>query len=739
MSTSKHKWRFFRAGDFEQPLLNTAADLAALRDLDQKLWATLACPTDRLNISHKFLQLMDENGDGRIRAPEVLNAIDWTLARLNDPDCLFTQRPLTLGDLKEDSEESHNLIMAARRLLDMLGRGEEGSLSAADTLDTEVIFPPNHSNGDGLVPAQLTEDEELQELIGQIIDCLGEETDRGGEPAVSADKITAFFEQVNEVQAWHQSADAKLRQPFGEHSDSALSLIVKLKDKINDFFTRIELVAYDTRAVTMMAADEEELCRLGAGSLANLDSLQDLPLANLQQTGGISFKEGLNPAWHADMQALYQQVVLPEFGDNGTMSREQWQAILAKAGAWLAWQDERPTVAILDTLELDSVLALDSANREQQLNALVELDLEVEEAAQGWVDLDRLLNMQEYLVPLLKNFVSFEHFYGRQEKAIFQAGRLFIDSKSCDLVVDVEDIEAHSAVATQSNSFLLYCHCVRRDDAQETPEERNVVALISAGAEHELMPGRNGLFYDNDGNDWDATVVKVIENAISVREAFWSPYQRIANLISDQIQKLAAGQDEKLIASAAERIEGGAAGAPFDIAKFAGIFAAIGLALGAIGTAFAAAFSGLLALHWWQWPLVILGLIVVMSGPSMLLAWFKLRRRSLGPILDANGWAVNAQARISINFGTSLTQLAHLPKGSGRSIRDPYARKSSLRWILPLLILLAAGGTGWYYLDGPGKALWQEPSASTAETAEVPAEQAVSEPKDTQPPAEAAE
>ncbi|TDQ34185.1 hypothetical protein [Thiopseudomonas denitrificans] len=701
MSEQPHKWRFFRAGDFEQPLLKNAADLAALRQLDQKLWATLACPTDRLNISHKFLQLMDENGDARIRAPEVLNAIDWTLARLNDPDCLFTQRPLTLADLK-DGADSHSLILAARRLLSLLGRNEEDSLTADDTADPAVIFPPDVANGDGLVPAQLTGDESLQALIGQIIECLGEQTDRSGEPGVSAEQVTEFFAQVNTVREWHQSASAEVSEPFGDATANTIEVLERVKDKINDYFTRVELVAYDARSATIMAADEDELARLGAGSLARLDCLKDLPLANLEQTGGLHFCQGINPAWQADVQAFRAQVVVPLYGDIQLLERSQWQSILDKAAAYFAWQADRPAVALLEQLPLDTVLAI-NCQQEEALTALIASDLEVEEAAQGWVDLDKLLNMQQYLVPLLKNFVSFEDFYGNREKAIFQAGRLFIDGKSCDLVIDVADVEAHSAVATQSNSFLIYCHCVRRGQPVDGREECNIVALVSAGVDHELMPGRNGLFYDRDGNDWDATVVKVIENAISVREAFWSPYRRIATLISDQIQKFAAGQDDKLIASAAERVENGTTAAPFDIAKFAGIFAAIGLAVGALGTALAAAFSGLLALHWWQWPLVIIGLIVVVSGPSMLMAWFKLRRRSLGPILDANGWAVNAQARISINFGTRLTQTASLPKGSG-SLRDPYARKSPLRWIVPLIALVLAGAA-WYFVAGPGTTL----------------------------------
>ena len=117
--------------------------------------------------------------------------------------------------------------------------------------------------------------------------------------------------------------------------------------------------------------------------------------------------------------------------------------------------------------------------------------------------------------------------------------------------------------------------------------------------------------------------------------------------------------------------------AAFDVAKFAGIFAAIGLALGAIGTALAALLGGLFSLSWWQIPLVLLGVMLLISGPAVIVAWFKLRSRTLGPILDANGWAINARARINIPFGTSLTQLAQLPANAQRSMVDPYADKPS--------------------------------------------------------------
>jgi hypothetical protein len=79
----------------------------------------------------------------------------------------------------------------------------------------------------------------------------------------------------------------------------------------------------------------------------------------------------------------------------------------------------------------------------------------------------------------------------------------------------------------------------------------------------------------------------------------------------------------------------------------------------------------------WQIPLVFVGIILLISGPSMLIAWLKLRKRNLGPILDANGWAVNAKARINVPFGRSLTQVASLPAGAQRDLIDPFAEKKS--------------------------------------------------------------
>ncbi|NCA68813.1 MAG: hypothetical protein EOM91_01695 [Sphingobacteriia bacterium] len=93
--------------------------------------------------------------------------------------------------------------------------------------------------------------------------------------------------------------------------------------------------------------------------------------------------------------------------------------------------------------------------------------------------------------------------------------------------------------------------------------------------------------------------MKVIEQPIGVGEAFWRPYKRIGRMFTEQIQKFPGAHDQAVTTSASEGLTAVAStpavapAAPFDIAKFAGIFAALGLAVGAICTAFATLLASL--------------------------------------------------------------------------------------------------------------------------------------------------
>ena len=300
--------------------------------------------------------------------------------------------------------------------------------------------------------------------------------------------------------------------------------------------------------------------------------------------------------------------------------------------------------------------------------------------------LRKLLLLSRDFYRLLRNFVTFEDFYDKHQndKAIFQAGTLIIDQRACTLCVRVSDMGKHNLQAGQSGMFLIYCDC----ESKKLGQKMQIVAAMTIGDIRNLKVGKNALFYDNAGNDWDAVVTKIIDNPISISQAFWSPYRKLGDWISNLINKSASEKNDKAFAEATAKIEENAKKTPeeknkvqaFDIAKFAGIFAAFGMAIGYIGAFFTSLGKGFgdLAEKGWYMPiLAIIGLMLVISGPAMIMAWIKLRKRNLAPLLNANGWAINADAVVSVMFGTTLTQQAQFPM---LQLVDPLAKKGMPAW-----------------------------------------------------------
>lgn len=691
MTSSTHRWRFFRAGGFDQVRLDTGADLAHLAELDQKLWVALSCPTQGVELDAATLALVDTDADGHVRAPELIAAIDWAIARLRSPDVLVRAGALALADINGDGEDNTKLLAATRRILASLGKADATHISVEDCTDIGRIFGGMPFNGDGVIAAKGLSDD-LQAAIATLIDRLGAVPDRSGEPGVNRATVERFFEEGAALQAWRQDARAAVSGLTEEASAADVFAVLQaVRAKVDDFFQRCQLAAFDPRAANLLNGSEDDLQRIGSQLLGGGAGTQDvatLPLAYVSSGASLPLRDKLNPAWAAAVQALYRQVVQPLLGDRAELSEAEWRALDARFADFEAWQAASPETP-LDQLDAEALAALLAGDVRSRLLDLVTQDEAAAEEAALIGDVERLVRYTRDLAKLANNFVAFTDFYTRRDKASFQAGTLYIDGRSSDLCVKVLDAGKHAALATLSGVYLAYCECSRAG------EKLTIAAAITAGDADQLMAGRNGVFYDRQGRDWDATIVKIVDHPISIRQAFWTPYKKVSRLIGEQVQKFAASKAQastdfttQAVAKAGEKAAAGAAApaaqaappappAPVDAAKFAGIFAAVGLAIGAIGTALAAVVTGFLGLKAWQMPLALLGLMLLISGPSMAMAFFKLRNRNLGPILDANGWAVNTRARINIPFGAALTQLAKLPDGAERALTDPYAEKRS--------------------------------------------------------------
>jgi len=703
-----HRWTFFRAGGFDQVKLESGADLEHLDELDLKLWVALACPSHHLELDTRTLSLVDSDKDGRVRVPELIAAVKFAVANLKNPDDLLKGKAsLPLDAIDDSTPEGKILLASARQILQHLGKASEEALSCDDFSDTAKIFADTAFNGDGVITELSSDEEDVRALLLEIMDTIGSVPDRSGKPGVSAEQVNAFFEEVQAFADWSAkgSASADTVYPLGfDKTSAAANAVAAVRAKVNDFFGRCRLAAFDPRAAQLLNRKEEEYLEVASRDLSlSADEVAIFPLAQVAAERPLPLLRSVNPAHAAALAKLRDDAITPFLGAREQLSEKDWLALVEKLAAHDAWLAEKPKLRI-EKLGRERTLAIHGSSSKQTLDELVAKDKALEAESASIDQVERLVRYYRDLFVLCENFVNFRDFYDGDEPAIFQCGTLYIDQRACRLCLPVEDAAKHATLAGLAGAYLAYVDCVHK----ATNEKMQIVAAFTDGDSDNLMVGRNGIFYDRKGRDWDATISKIVDNPISLRQAFWAPYKKFVRLIEEQVAKRAAAADSeshsKLGEAASATANVGATNVvsakPAEPAKVdVGAVAALGVAVGAIGT-FVTAFIGYAAGVFKLGPLAviaaIIGLLLLISTPSLVLAFIKLRKRNLAPILDANGWAVNGHARINVPFGATLTSVAKLPAGSRRESIDLYAEKGLpwKRWAF--LALVAYLAYCWY-------------------------------------------
>ena len=680
-----YDWSYCSFGGVVRVNVRNGEDIAHLPELDKKLWTVLSLPTEGLEFPSETLKMIDTDSDGKIRVDEIIAASKWLCTVLKDKDLLIkAPDTLKLSDINTDSPEGAALEKSARQILSNL-KLEKDEVSVADTSDSVAIFADTKFNGDGVITPGSTEDAHLKEVIELIAEKIGSATDRSGVQGINAEQIEAFYGALADYAAWQDAAGADIR-PFGDNTQAVLDAVEALKDKVADFFMRCKLIAFTEAAALAVDVSADKISAISDHDLSGeAEEIASYPLARPSKDGILRF-DGINPAWKGRVDAMK---TLAGMEDKEGIDEAAWNALVAKFAPYTAWKDSKKGDAV-ESLGLEKVKELIAAADKDALLKLVEADKALEAEANSIDEVNKLTHLVRDFYKLLKNYVILSDFYSpdQNQMSVFEAGRLYIDQRCCRLCVRVADMGKHADMAGLSGMFLLYCACT----SKTTGKSMNIVAVMTDGSTRNLRPGTNGVFYDRDGVDYDATIIRIVENPISVKQAFWAPYVKFWNWITGLVNKSAAEKDaksmENLQASAsAAPADAAAKKQPFDIGKFAGIFAAVGMAIGLLGAAIAGIVAGLAKLPWWGLLLVIVGIMLLISGPSCFIAWGKLRRRNLGPVLNANGWAINSSIIVNIPFGRTLTSIAKYPK---LKLDDPYKPKAPLWWRILRWVLLAA-------------------------------------------------
>ena len=698
----KYKWEFANIGGASRVKITTGEDIAHLDELDPKMWTVLSCPVTGLEIDEKSLAYIDADADGKIRVADVIATSQWLSGAVKNLDVLVEETDsIDIEHLDQENAAGLKLYKSAKQILENLGK--EGTvISLADTKDIAAIFAKTRFNGDGIITEASTDDADEKAAIAAAVAAFGGVADRSGAAGINAEMIENFYKALAEYAAWQA---AVVEAPFGDKTDAAIAAYNALDAKVKDFFMRSKLAAFSPDSAAALDVQTASIASISADNLTSkTDEIAAYPIARITGKPEIDLTAQVNPAWSAQFD-LIKTVALE---GKTVLTEADWAAVGAQFAAYTGWKAAKAGAAV-EALGLDAVKKFIEQDKKAALLDLVAQDAALAEEAANIDMVDKFLHILRDFYRLVRNFVTLHDFYDKDRKvsAIFQSGRLIIDQRECRLCMKVSDMGKHNASAATSGMFLVYCDCTTKTK----PGKLTIVAAVTVGEIGDLIVGKNAVYYDNAGLEWDAVITKIVDNPISVAQAFWSPYRRMAKTVENLINKSAADKDAKMMADATAKINAApaalpagtdpkaapAAAPPFDIAKFAGIFAAIGMALGMIGSALVAIFKGLKAMAWWKLILVFVAIMLVISGPAMVLAWLKLRRRNIAPLLNANGWAVNAASKISIPFGETLTDAAKYPK---MKLTDPYAKAGLApwkKWLISLSAVIVAVGVLWIF------------------------------------------
>ncbi len=354
----------------------------------------------------------------------------------------------------------------------------------------------------------------------------------------------------------------------------------------------------------------------------------DMPLVTEEPDCTLPLRSHLNPKHVEAILAFDELCVRPILGERESLDRLSWKKLKASFAPYRAWCAAKPV-----------------------MNAGLKGTLEEEE---------RELRYRLHLFELLENYVNMRRLYA-DDVAIFQTGTLRIDAKELTLCFHVESEAAHAALSAKSNCCVLYLKLSRPSESAT----RQICAVVTAGTVARLYVGRNGVFYDRDGKDWEAVITKVVESQVSLVEAFWSPWRKLGESITSLVQKFLSDKQtaaqKNLSANvqnpsaAANAANGGGGGA-----AMASSIAAIGIGIGMVGTAVAALAAAVKGMGPLQFAISLVAVILAVSLPSVILTWFKLRRRDLAAILNACGWAVNRPMRFSMKRARGFTKYARV-------------------------------------------------------------------------------
>ena len=657
---------FRNYGGSYQLRIQDAQDLDRIQALDETRWAATSVPVSSLNCDPVFASYVDTDQNGRIRTDEVKAASEWLSRFLADRSRLSDGTDvLRLDDIDISHPQGKKLRSSAELILTNLNASKAQEISLAQVRDVQSIMASAANNGDGIISPDATSDADLAQFITSVMETVGSVLDASGKPGISRDRLNEFVREAELYLAWKEEGEIPEGEdntgvmPWGTETPQAYALMAGLEEKIEQYFSQCAMVRFDERAAAQMQLRQKELEEIDFTDKSMMEArVKEAPLAVPDPEGILNFDARINPLYADGLLDLKEKVLKCALGKPvKQLTQKQWDEVKNIFAAYREWlKNERG--AKVGKLGVDGLHRCLNGSYKERVNALITEDLAVADDLNQIHNLEKLILYQRRLMELVNNFVSFPSLYNPQRRALFEMGTLVIDGRRMTFTMRVQDRQAHKKIAEKSFMYLLYVEITGRQDKDVKFE---VVAVVTSGTAGSLRVGKRGIFFSIDGKEWDAEVVDIVENPISPWESVRAPFQQFAGFVKKQIDKFTKSNQDKLEKSVT---------APSASGTTRDLMLGGGVAIAALGSSFAYVTKALSQVKPGHVFVTLGGLVVVILLPGMVMGFLKIRKRDMGVLLEALGWAVNVRMRLNNTLGRLFTHTPYLPEGARKERRD---------------------------------------------------------------------
>jgi len=699
------RYKFDHHGHAYHLKIENVADLKLILDLDEAHWVATNAPIETINTDPVFLQLLDEDLDGRIRTTELKKGIVWLLEHLQDTSGIKPgNKVLDIEAIQLTASQGKRIQESA---LKILKKRESKGRSLINLLEVRDIIKKDAEGGmdtAGMVLENAAPSEEIRKFLQDIIQTVGGEPHPSGQLGVTFEKLEQFMNEIRQYQQWLLEPQAAVEIPeapilwLGDHTPRAYEFFSEINTKIDQFFILCDAIQLEPKIAKKLRSNSSRLSLLDLTDTESLKTfLVDSPIAWPNNESVLYFEQIINPYYYDKIESFQERVVTPFTGQKmEKITHEQWKILKRKFIPYQTWYTSKPEVNVGD-LSLEKISRyLDSPLMQKTIRLLIQRSHKTAFVLDNLRLVEKLILFQCYMMQFVNSFVSFPNLYNPKTRALFEMGTLIMDGRHFTLAIKVPNREQHAKFSNASNMFVLYVEV----SAKEGDKLYEIAVPVTSGMRGNLQVGKRGIFQDIYGNDHHATVVQIVENPISFLEAIVAPFVRLGRAITTKLDEMSTKAEQDLEAKSASALTQVRKGLPKKKEKpstavtqpsAGGLLAGGSIAIAALGSSVAFITSTLAELGWQVFLGGVLAAALAVLLPTTIVAYLKLAKRDLSSILEGSGWGINTRMRLDHQQAWGFTIKPEYPANAKGIHRHHW------RWLfLAALIIVIIFILFWY-------------------------------------------